>query len=91
MKKKVIIAIAVVVTMFALYFWAFHGICDAFVANDGCIYYDSRQYCFGWLLWQRRWSDPADAPYPTEEHGIMGPGTLWRGFGLLWKRTVHYL
>jgi len=89
-KKKVIIAAAVLVTLAAVYLASFCGECHSFISFNGCTYYDSKQYCFGQLIWGRKWSDPSDAPYPTTESGIMDSGTFWRGFGLLWKKTVYY-
>ena len=90
MKKKAIIVVALVVALFASYLGAFRGECWSLVFGNGCTYYHSKQYCFGWVVSESKWSDPADAPDPPTEAGHIGPCTFWRGFGLLWKRTVLY-
>ena len=90
MKKRIIILALVLVVVAGFYLTAFHGERRSFKTHDGKTYFTSKQYFFGKVLSERRWSDPADAPNPPQESGIIGPSESWRGFGFAWRRTVYY-
>lgn len=91
--KHLIIAGAVLLGLALFYFGAFRGEHHSFVTRHrerDCTYHTSRQYFLGVLIAEKKWSDPPDAPSPPTSSGHLGPAVYWRGFGLLWKRTVHY-
>ncbi len=88
MKKKIIITAAVILAVCMLYLGTFHGECISHIYDNGTTHYHSKQYGFGRLMWERQWSDPADAPTTKSFH--YGICTYWRGFGFLHKRMVAY-
>ena len=75
------------------YIIVFHGECHSLkthVGNQSCTHYTSRQYFLGKVIFEPKWSEPADAPQSPAGPGGRGPSQYWRGFGILHKKTVDY-
>ncbi len=75
-RKSMIFGMAVLPALVILYVIAFHGECHSLkthVGNQSYIYYTSRQYFLGKVIFERKWSEPADAPTPPANSGHRGP------------------
>ena len=92
-KESMLFGIVLLPALVVLYIIAFHGECHSLrirSGNQSYGYYTSRQYLFGKVIFERKWSEPTEAPKPPASSGYKGPSQHWRGFGILHKKTVYY-
>ena len=93
-KGRIPLTIACALTIWVVYVTAFHGTC--FVTHSYSqdmrfirTHYQSRQYCFGRIMWEKNWYDPSQTTNdPPSAVTLCSREEIWRGFGLLWRRKI---